>query len=125
MINKLKTYLGSLEAVIVFGSWSRSGGGEWSDIDVLIVSDDAEKIEVLDRFLLASTLCTSKCDVFIYSYREVESMVKKGNPLILSALKEGIKVIVSDRLEKLAQEVSKACRRVGRMWICKEGSLNS
>ncbi|HDN76004.1 MAG TPA: nucleotidyltransferase domain-containing protein, partial [Acidilobales archaeon] len=69
LINKLKTYLGSLEAVIVFGSWSRSGGGEWSDIDVLIVSDDAEKMEVLDRFLLASTLCAGKCDVFIYSYR--------------------------------------------------------
>jgi len=35
-----------IEAALVFGSWARSGGGEWSDIDLLVVSDDAKDIGI-------------------------------------------------------------------------------
>ncbi len=79
-----------IDTVIVFGSWARSGGGEWSDVDVLVVSNDAERIPFLERFRITASLRRYQADVFIYSLRELERMVERCNPLALSALIEDI-----------------------------------
>ena len=58
-----------------------------------------------------------RVDLFIYTFREVESMMRRGNPLILSALVEGTPIKVSSRVENLMIEARKRFRREGRMWI--------
>jgi len=116
-VERLSERFGRPEAVIVFGSWSRSGGGDWSDIDVLVVTDGVEGVNILDRFASLADLRALGLDVFVYSFREVESMARRGNPLVLSALIEGLRVLSSERVEMLAAELSKVYRRVGRMWV--------
>jgi len=117
VVGKLSGRFGLVEAVIVFGSWSRGGGGDWSDIDVFVVADGAGGFNLLDRFAMVADMRALGVDVFVYSFREVESMARRGNPLVLSALIEGFRVFSSGRVERLAAELSKAYRRVGRMWI--------
>jgi predicted nucleotidyltransferase len=106
-----------IEAALVFGSWARSGGGEWSDIDLLIVSDDAKHIGILERFSIAAELRREKIDVFIYTYEELVNMMNKGNPLALSALIEGIPIKLSKRIEELKNKAQKMYKRVGRCWV--------
>ena len=106
-----------IEAALVFGSWARSGGGEWSDIDLLIVSDDAKHISILERFSIATELRREKIDVFIYTYEELVNMMNKGNPLALSALIEGIPIKLSNRIEELKNKAQKMYKRVGRCWV--------
>jgi len=117
VVKKAAKLFSSIEAVIVFGSWSRSGGGEWSDVDVLIITDDAEKYSILERFAIAVELRAGRTDVFIYSYRELESMAMRGNPLALSALVEGVKITSSKRVEELSRKLSETYTRRGRMWM--------
>jgi len=116
-VERLSERFGRPEAVIVFGSWSRSGGGNWSDIDVFVVADGVEGINILDRFASLADLRVLGLDVFVYSFREVESMARRGNLLVLSALIEGLRVLSSERVEMLAAELTKVYRRVGRMWV--------
>ncbi|PUA34022.1 MAG: hypothetical protein B7O98_01010 [Zestosphaera tikiterensis] len=115
-VKKIREKVGLVEAVIVIGSWSRSGGGVWSDVDVLVVTDEVEGMNILDRFAIASELDLRRVDVFMYSYSELESMARKGNPLALSALIEGVKLISSRRVDELARRISKHYIRIGRMW---------
>lgn len=109
----------NIEALIVFGSWTRSGGGDWSDVDILIVSDDVANINILDRFRLVVEYKPSRTDIFIYTYREVENMFRKGNPLILSALIEGIPIKISQRIQELVNQAKKQYVRQGRTYIRK------
>ncbi len=43
-------------------------------------------------------------------------MARRGNPLILSALIEGIRIVSSERIEKLPMDIAKLYTRAGRMW---------
>jgi len=109
-----------IEGVIVFGSWSRRGGGEWSDLDILVMSDDVKKINILDRFRITFELGIPRIDIFIYTYEEVESMLNRMNPLILSALTEGIIVRSSERIKDLIEYARKRFTRRERLWIMKD-----
>jgi len=116
-VERFSERFGRPEAVIVFGSWSRSGGGDWSDIDVFVVADGVEGVNILDRFAALTDLRALGVDVFAYSFREIEPMARRGDPLVLSALFEGLRVLSSERVERLAAELSKAYRRVRRVWM--------
>ena len=107
-----------VEAVIVFSSWARSGGGEWSDLDVLIVADSVRDVEPLDRFTLFPELLARRVEVFPYTFEELESMARRGNPLALSALIEGHVVFASSRVLELASWARRTYRRGrGRVWM--------
>ena len=116
MLGELEDRL-RVEAAFLFGSWSRSGGGPWSDVDLLVVSDDAESIDVLERFRVASLYRRKHVDLFIYTYRELEEMTLRGNPIALSALIEGIPLKLSSRVEMLARKARESYTRIGRVWI--------
>lgn len=109
-----------IEGVMVFGSWSRRGGGEWSDLDLLIVSDQVKNINIFDRFKITFELGIPRTDVFIYTYEEVESMLNRMNPLILSALTEGIIIRSSERIRDLIEYARKRFTRRKRLWIMKD-----
>ena len=116
-IKRIRNRIGNIEAIFIFGSWVKSGGGEWSDIDLLLISSAIHNIHPLERFKIISELQSGKVDLFIYSYKELERMVYKGNPLALSALIEGKPVIASTRVLKLAEKAKEMYIRVNRMWI--------
>jgi predicted nucleotidyltransferase len=105
------------EAAIVFGSWSRSGGGDWSDVDLLIVSNSVSELSILDRFSLTSEFRKWRVDVFLYTLKELENMVNKENPIALSALVEGIPLIMNREVEKLRRKAISTYKRTGRVWI--------
>ena len=108
-----------VEAAIVFGSWSRSGGGAWSDVDLLIVSDHVKNINPLERFKTATELKPPKTDIFLYTYDELKSMLNKNNPLAISALAEGKPIKTSKRIQQLINQAKQQYVRKGRMWISK------
>jgi predicted nucleotidyltransferase len=107
----------NVEAAIVFGSWSRSGGGDWSDVDLLIVSNSVSELSILDRFSLTSEFRKWRVDVFLYTLKELENMVNKGNPIAISALVEGIPLIINREVEKLRRKAISTYKRTGRVWI--------
>jgi len=107
----------NVEAAIVFGSWSRSGGGDWSDVDLLIVSNSISELSILDRFSLTSEFRKWRVDVFLYTLKELENMVNKGNPIAISALVEGIPLIINREVEKLRRKAISTYKRTGRVWI--------
>ena len=107
----------NVEAAIVFGSWSKSGGGDWSDVDLLIVSNSVSELSILDRFSLTSEFRKWGVDVFLYTLKELENMVNKGNPIALSALVEGIPLIMNREVEKLRRKAISTYKRTGRVWI--------
>ena len=107
----------NVEAAIVFGSWSRSGGGDWSDVDLLIVSNSVSELSILDRFSLTSEFRKWRVDVFLYTLKELENMLNKGNPIVISALVEGIPLIINREVEKLRRKAISTYKRTGRVWI--------
>jgi len=107
----------NIEAAIVFGSWSRGGGGEWSDVDLLVVTNDVGDTNILDRFTIAAEYRRRKVDLFLYTYSELERMALRGNALALSVLLEGVPVVASSRVEALRASLAKKYRRVGRAWV--------
>ncbi|MCX8204455.1 MAG: nucleotidyltransferase domain-containing protein [Candidatus Nezhaarchaeota archaeon] len=115
-ISRLSKML-KVEAAIVFGSWARSGGGEWSDVDLLIVSPDSKDVSVIDRFKLAAEASPPRVDVFIYTAEELRRMVERGNPLALSALVEGIVLRSTPSVEELIAYAKKSYVKAGRVWI--------
>jgi len=110
----------SVESAMVFGSWSRRGGGEWSDVDLLVVTEAVEGVSVLDRFYIASEYKVPRVDLFLYTYKELEDMVKKGNPLALSALVDGLPVKLSDRVSALIEYAKRRYERRGRFYVEKQ-----
>jgi len=108
-----------IEAVILFGSWTRGGGGDWSDIDLLVVSNQAKHINILDRFGLAAELREPRTDIFIYTYVEIESMLSRMNPLIISALVEGTPIRTNERVKNLIEYAKRKFIKKGRLWIMK------
>lgn len=108
-----------IEAAIVFGSWVRSGGGEWSDIDLLIITDDVGFMRPLDRFYISAEFRRYRVDLFLYTYDEFERMCLKGNPIALSALLEGYYVVSSERVLRLRGRLVSKYYRDGRVWVIK------
>jgi predicted nucleotidyltransferase len=103
----------------LFGSWTRGGGGDWSDIDLLVVSNQVKHINILDRFELAAELREHRTDIFIYTYEEIESMLSRMNPLIISALVEGTPIRTNERVKNLIEYAKRKFTKKGRLWIMK------
>ncbi len=104
-------------AVVVFGSWARGGGGEWSDVDILVVSDDVKRVPILERFMVSAMLRRHRVDVFVYTLDELEKMVERGNPLALSALIEGLVLEADEDVKRVIEKARRLYKRVGRAWI--------
>ena len=118
VLNELSRRGLRVEAAIVFGSWARSGGGDWSDLDILVVvADDAKATPILERFRLAADIRVHGIDLFLYTFDELKDMAIRGNPLALSALVEGVPVVISQRVEELMQKARKSYVKKGKAWV--------
>lgn len=115
-LEKLKGEI-HVESAIVHGSTARGGGGRWSDVDVLVVSDDFLHVPFLERLSILSKVKVDRVEALGYSYDELKRMMKKGNPLVLGALIEGRIVVESQRVKELREEAEKTYFRRGRAWL--------
>lgn len=106
-----------VESAIVHGSVARGGSGRWSDVDLIIVSDDFLNIPFLDRISLLAELKVDKVEALGYPYEELKRMVERGNPLVLGALIEGRAIVESGRVRRLREEAEKTYFRRGRAWF--------
>ena len=103
--------------MILHGSWARGGGGDWSDVDLLVVSDSVKSMSILNRLYISAEYRRYGVDLLLYTFEELERMASKGNPLALSALIEGTPIVSSRRVEELRSRVAKIYSRRGRMWV--------
>lgn len=106
-----------VESAIVHGSTARGGSGPWSDVDLIVVSDDFLHLPFLERLSLLTELKVNRVEALGYSYEELRRMVRRGNPLALGALIEGVAVAESKRVKELREEARKTYFRRGRAWF--------
>jgi uncharacterized protein len=91
----LKKVLGNrIQKVILFGSWVRNEGNEYSDLDILIVTDKIlswqEKNVVRDVCSDISVDYEILVDSKIISQEEIDNEFWGKHPLITDALKAGV-----------------------------------
>ena len=87
---------------------------------MLIVSDYFRDIDVLERFRLIAEYKVGRVQAFAYTYEEIVRMVKKGNPLALSALIEGKPLFESERVKRLMKKAKQLYTKKGRTWRLKQ-----
>ncbi len=118
-VERLDQALGSVEGVILFGSWAKGEAGEWSDLDVLVVSDAFAEFPVPDRIGLLLEHAEPPIQPLGYTFEELVRMVRRANPIALSALIEGTFLRASDRLLHLAEKARTTYEKRGRVWFPK------
>ena len=116
VIRKLRERF-DVEAVLLHGSWARGGGGDWSDVDLVVITDNVKGMNILDRFYISAEFRRYRVDVVFYTFEELDRMASKGNPLALSALIEGIPIVISSRIEQLRSRIARSYVRKGKVWI--------
>ena len=78
---------------MLFGSRARGDWGLRSDADVLVIlkgSPHKRFFDRISRYLDLFSKVSLPVDVFPYTEKELNRMQKRGNKLILRALKEGM-----------------------------------
>lgn len=92
-VKKNRRRFPEIRKVLLFGSRARDDWGRRSDADVLVIIKESEHKRFFDRIPRYMDLFSEvllPIDIFPYTEDEVDRMQKKGNKLILRALKEGI-----------------------------------
>ncbi|NPV59205.1 MAG: nucleotidyltransferase domain-containing protein [Actinobacteria bacterium] len=99
-INRYRKNLASLgvkaEKIVLFGSRARGGGGEYSDIDLLVVSDDFERMDLFERLSLLGRACKGiNVAMDVIGYTESELKAKGKSSFVVSeVLEKGTEVPV-------------------------------
>ena len=77
------------ETIILFGSLAKGDWDEYSDLDLIVVKETEERF--IRRNIEASLYITfpRKCDIFVYTPEEFESMKAEGSYFIENALEHG------------------------------------
>lgn len=75
---------------MAFGSVARGEADEWSDLDLLIVTDTA--LPFFERFREFAGIYNvwPRVDLLIYTPEELERMVAEQRPIVVRALGEGV-----------------------------------
>jgi predicted nucleotidyltransferase len=88
VIECLKHY--NPEKIIVFGSYARGEGDEYSDLDFVVIKKTEERF--IERLIEVAKLIDNnlgKVDVFVYTPEEFQRMVEQDNPFIGNVIREG------------------------------------
>jgi len=81
------------DRILLFGSLAREDVHVGSDVDLLIVKNEAEE-RFADRIAAALDCCSGTVGVqgFVYTEEEIQRMLQRGNEFIANALREGVLV---------------------------------
>ena len=94
-----------IRAAVVAGSVARGDFNVWSDVDVLVVSDDLPA-GALPRSALLLEDVPARVQPVGYTRDELVAAKRRGNPLVLTALELGVPLRGRDLLDELAAETA-------------------
>lgn len=98
-------------AVILFGSRARGDYKPWSDYDLLIIAEFKKKyMERIGEIFELLSDARIVVEPHPYTLEEAKEMLRKGNPLIVDAISEGITLHRDQRfleLEKIYWDLVK------------------
>ncbi|MBS7637392.1 nucleotidyltransferase domain-containing protein [Candidatus Bathyarchaeota archaeon] len=105
---KLESFLDRVKplkprALILFGSYARGDFTEESDIDVILIAENLPK-KLIERRSLSSLYHLKKLMAIGYYPEEFMEELRRGNPFIHEALKEGV-IIYSDGFAESAKNL--------------------
>jgi len=94
MARRLKEEDSNVEKILLFGSIAKKNATPRSDADILVIlkNDKRRFIDRIPDFLEYFSNVGIGVDIFPYTQKEVNSMVKQGNHLLKKALTEGINI---------------------------------
>jgi predicted nucleotidyltransferase len=114
---EIKKYIEALKIlkpklVILHGSIARKEFGLGSDVDLIVVSDNLPD-KVMNRIKLLYEIDETKAPLDIKGYKseEIREMIKKGNPLIMDAMEDGIILFADENFLKEILEFYKEERK--------------
>ncbi len=83
----------NIKKIILFGSFARGDYNKWSDVDVIIVSDDFNDLKKVERPVKLYDYWTSgyPVDFLCYTPKEFNSL-KSRVTIVREAVKEGIEI---------------------------------
>ena len=124
---EIKKYIEALKIlkpklVILHGSIARKEFGLGSDVDLIVVSDNLPD-KIMDRIKLLYEIDETKAplDIKGYKSKEIREMIKKGNPLIMDAMEDGIILFADENFLKeileFYKEERKNFKRIEKGWI--------
>jgi len=124
---EIKKYIEALKTlkpklVILHGSIARKEFGLGSDVDLIVVSDNLPD-KIMDRIKLLYEIDETKAPLDIKGYKseEIREMIKKGNPLIMDAMEDGIILFADENFLKeileFYKEERKNFKRIEKGWI--------
>jgi uncharacterized protein len=90
-----------VDKVILFGSYARGTAGQWSDIDIAVISDDFRRMRTLDKIRLIarrSAHCDSRLEPFGYSLIEYNHADRLS---FLGEIKRMGKVVYTRRKQRI------------------------
>ena len=100
------------KAIILFGSRARGDWLPWSDYDILVIADFKEDyLSRLGKVLEVLSDLPIVVEPHPYTLEEATEMLKKGNPIIVDALEEGIVLHKSEDLDKLMKTYEEMKRK--------------
>ncbi len=92
LFEKIRTTYQSFnsERIILFGSWAKGKGDDYSDIDLIFVLNSQKRFldrleELYERWPLPKGV-----DILAYTPQEFEEMLEEGNSFLERAVQEGI-----------------------------------
>jgi predicted nucleotidyltransferase len=124
---EIKKYIEALKIlkpklVILHGSIARKEFGLGSDVDLIVVSDNLPD-KIMNRIKLLYEIDETKAPLDIKGYKseEIRKMIKKGNPLIMDAMEDGIILFADENFLKeileFYKEERKNFKRIEKGWI--------
>jgi len=101
-----------LKALILFGSRARGDWSPWSDYDLLVIADfDEQYLDRIKKLLDILSEIPLEIEPHPYTLQEALEMLKRGNPIIVDALEEGIVLYTTEDLNKLVETYRELRRR--------------
>jgi predicted nucleotidyltransferase len=111
-VKRIVNTLGRVHAVILFGSRARGDWLPWSDYDLLIIADFREPyLERIKKLLDLLSDIPLPIEPHPYTLEEAISMLKKGNPTIVDALEEGVRLYEGEGFKRLVELFNELKRR--------------
>ena len=101
-----------MDAIVLFGSRARGDHKPWSDYDILVLADFEEKyLDRIGRIFEITKDLTLNIEPHPYTLEEAIEMLKKGNPIIVDALSEGVVLYASERFSRLVEVYRELVKR--------------